>query len=514
VEHLGATDILWRTCYQIGRRLILEKKYPEAREYLARAIDCLELTRSRLREDTVKKMFAASIQDVYAEMINLLFEMNATDEGFNYLERSKGRAFLDILAGRSLSAQKTIDRELAMKENEASRKIERLRRSFETTVGPKQNAIYDEYKRAIAEHRAILDSIKDKSLEFAATTSVATIPVQQLSARLEVGDILLSYFIRADKIIIWTVKRGGLKAVSAAVRPDVLAGLVRDYREAIARRQTGRILNLGKQLYEIVIAPVKNELSGTRKLYIVPTGNLHYLPFAGLNDPAGRFLIQDFTVSVLPNATSLYYLDKDVTADRDHILALGDPLFKNPRLSLQFADNEIRAVCRYFPKSLIFTKTDARESVLRDREIRDTGVVHIAAHGVYNVQDPLASALLLAGDDTYDGNLETVEIYSLTMNPRLVVLSACQSGVGEVENGDEVQSLNRAFLYAGAGSVISSLWNVNDKATAVFMDEFYRNMKSMNTADALREAQLALQKTAEYNSPYYWAAFYLIGGRQ
>jgi len=114
----GAMDIVWRMCYEIGRALAKEKKYSEARRYLARAIDALELTRSRLREDNIKKMFAASVQDVYAEMINLLYEMKRFEEGFDYLERAKGRAFLDMLAGRSVKAKKSVASILVKKEEE------------------------------------------------------------------------------------------------------------------------------------------------------------------------------------------------------------------------------------------------------------------------------------------------------------------------------------------------------------------------------------------------------------
>jgi CHAT domain-containing protein len=186
-------------------------------------------------------------------------------------------------------------------------------------------------------------------------------------------------------------------------------------------------------------------------------------------------------------------------------------LLKDPGLSLKFAQEEIKAVCRNFQEKEVLTGAQARESVFRQKDLVDIGVIHIAAHGEYNVQDPLKSALLLAGDDQYDGNLETFEIYSLTMNPKLVVLSACQSGVGEVEGGDEVQSLNRAFLYAGAGSVVASLWNVNDKVTAVLMEQFYKNLQTMDKAQALRMAQLKIREMSDYSSPYYWAAFYLIG---
>jgi len=238
---------------------------------------------------------------------------------------------------------------------------------------------------------------------------------------------------------------------------------------------------------------------------------LHYLPFSGLNASGEHFLAQDLSISILPNASSIYYLDKEVTQDLTHILAVGNPRLKDAGLSLQFAEEEIKAICKDFPKKEVLTGTLARESVFRQKDITDIGVIHIAAHGEFNVQDPLKSALLLAGDDQYDGNLQTFEIYSLTMNPRLVVLSACESGIGEIEGGDEVQSLNRAFLYAGAGSVVASLWNVNDLATSVLMEQFYKNLETMDKAQALRMAQLKVQKMPDWSSPYYWAAFYLVG---
>jgi len=511
VDTLGASDISWRFCYEIGKELIRENKYPLAASYLARAIDTLELTRSRLREDTVKKTFTASVQDVYAEMINLSFQTQKFEEGFSYLERSKARAFLDILAGRSLKAKKTLDSGLVEKETETQQRIEECLRSLNMTLGPKREAIYKEYKRLLSEHKTILDAIKDKSLEFAATASVATVPAGKIAAGIEEAAVLVSYFISEKRTLIWTVSRRGINAVSVDIGSSSLAGLVREYRNAITQRRAADILSLGNKLYDVLIAPVKGELANAQKLRIVPTGVLHYLPFSSLNVSDGHFLIQDLPVSILPNASSIYYLDKEVTQDMTHILAVGNPRLKDAGLSLRFAEEELKTICRDFPDQEVLTGDQARESVFRQKDIVDIGVIHIAAHGEYNLQDPLKSALLLVGDDLYDGNLETFEIYSLAMNPRLVVLSACQSGVGEVENGDEVQSLNRAFLYAGAGSVVASLWNVNDKVTAVLMEQFYKNLKTMDKAQALRMAQLEVQKRSEYKNPYYWAAFYLIG---
>ena len=134
-EKAGAQDIVWRMGYEIGRTLTRVKNLPEAKRYLARAVQALEQTRSRLREDTIKKMFAASVQDVYGEMIRVLFEMGNHEEGFEYLERSRARAFLDMLAGRSVQAKKSVDPLLLQKEREVAEGIEGISRRLRTAKG-------------------------------------------------------------------------------------------------------------------------------------------------------------------------------------------------------------------------------------------------------------------------------------------------------------------------------------------------------------------------------------------
>ncbi|MBN2119548.1 MAG: CHAT domain-containing protein [Candidatus Omnitrophica bacterium] len=512
-EQFGATELVWRVSYETGRALKERKEYSKARGYLAKAIEALELTRSRLREDTLKKMFASSAQDVYAEMIDLLLEVNDAQGSFNYFERSRARAFLDILAGRSVKAKKSVEPGLIEKEKDIQEKIATVLRKFRTTLGPKRKDVCEEYKSLLSQRQEILKSIKDQSLEFASTTTVATIPAERITARLGKNTALVSYFLSKKKTIIWVVKEDAVDFVSVDVGCDELTDLVADYRKTIAKREAESIFELENKLYGFLIAPVREKLLEIDRLFIVPSKVLHYLPFASLHGPQGRFLVEDFALSVLPSASSLFFLDKEVTSDREHILAFGNPEREEKGLSLKFAEDEVRAISENFPKSRVLTGRNAAESVFKEEDIIDTGIIHVAAHGVYYLHDPLKSALLLAADQKNDGNLETFEIFSLTMNPRLVVLSACESGIGQVEGGDEVQSLSRAFLYAGAGGVLVSLWNVNDKATALLMKEFYNNLKRTDETESLRLAQMELSKNPDYKSAYYWAAFYLIAGK-
>ena len=137
------------------------------------------------------------------------------------------------------------------------------------------------------------------------------------------------------------------------------------------------------------------------------------------------------------------------------------------------------------------------------------GILHLASHGVFDGEKPLASRLLLSPDDRNDGILTVREIYDLTLSADLVTLSACETGLGEVANGDDVIGLTRGFLYAGAGSIVSSLWTVSDDATEVLMKAFYRNLQTMPKTEALRRAQL--ETAAQYPHPYFWSAFQVSG---
>lgn len=509
-EKFGALDIVWRMSFEIGRFMAKEKKYPEARAYLVRAVDALEQTRSRLREDTVKKMFASSVQDVYSEIIHVLFEMRMFEEGFDYLERSKARAFLDMLAGRSVEAKKSVDPMLVEKEKGIQQNMDSLATRLRTSKGSERSALAESYRGLVRERGLILESIKAQSLEFAATTTVATVSARKIMDRLGKGSALIAYFVDSKESYIWCLSQGAVTTFPVDMGSEPLAEKVADYRHAVATQQVSDTAEAGKRLTELLIGPILQTLRGVNRLYIVPSMALHYLPFSGLPLPDGRFLTQEYTISILPSGSSLFFLDKQVSADRDSLLALGNPQRKGPEPMLPFAEQEVRAISGNFARNTLRIREDASETLIKERDWTGIGIIHIAAHGRFNSAEPLKSALLLAEGSGNDGDLETFEIFSLRINPRLVVLSACESGLGKLEGGDELQGLNRAFLYAGAGGVVSSLWNVSDQSTFRLMEHFYDLLRSRPAAEALREAQIRLMK--EYPSPYHWAPFYLTGG--
>jgi CHAT domain-containing protein len=191
-------------------------------------------------------------------------------------------------------------------------------------------------------------------------------------------------------------------------------------------------------------------------------------------------------------------------------LALGNPIISEPLPSLQFSEQEVKAITSLYGTNAL-TGSAATETAVRT-QAADKSILHLAVHGEYNLYNPLFSTLYLASDSTNDGRLEVNEIYELdlTKSTNLVVLSACQTQIGSISAGDEIVSLNRAFIYSGTPTVIASLWNVDDKATAILMEKFYANLKAeMGKAEALQQAQIDTRK--QYPNPYYWASFVLTG---
>ena len=160
-------------------------------------------------------------------------------------------------------------------------------------------------------------------------------------------------------------------------------------------------------------------------------------------------------------------------------------------MNLSFAEIEAKEIKSLYPQSAIYLEKEATEERAKAL-VGSSDIIHFASHAELNEDDPLASAIRLAKSDKEDGRLEVREIFGMDLKASLVVLSACETGLGKLSSGDELVGLTRAFIYAGTPSVVASLWNVEDSSTAQLMASFYKNLKTMSKAEALRQAQLNL----------------------
>jgi CHAT domain-containing protein len=475
----------------------------------------IESVENDIKVDDLKSSFAGGQFETYERLINLLWDEGRFEEAFQYNERARARAFLDQLAGGSVDFRAGTDAAILQKEHDLRADIGSLRTQLislhsRPATGTDKNAIasiQSELDRREGQYTRLLTEIKIQSPKAASLVSVDVASLIEVQRLLDANTTLVEYFVTKDRILIFMITRNSFETASVDVDRRTLEDTITSFRD-FASLDDPHPASLQK-LDSWLMDPIRNRLK-TSVVGIIPHGVLHYLPFAALTD-GKQYLGQNYILFSLPSASVLSLLRKKTGPSSGTILALGNPLTNEPGLAtLKFSEQEVDSISKlYGVRSL--TGKGAAETVLYS-QAGDATIVHLSAHGTYNPANPLFSAVYLAADSQNDGRLEVHEIYGmdLTRRTELVVLSACETSIGSVSSGDEVQGMARAFLYAGAPTVIASLWSVDDEATALFMQHFYTHLRAgMGKAQALQQAQNDLRE--EYPHPYYWAAFVLTG---
>jgi CHAT domain-containing protein len=271
------------------------------------------------------------------------------------------------------------------------------------------------------------------------------------------------------------------------------------------------------------------------KLILVLDGPLHLMPFSALISGDGDLLNEHLTLSTAPSATvyaALKTAPPRTAADKPFLGVAYSPIMAGPDAkeassraltalrqgnvgALKFAREEVtEAASSFGSKSVTLAGADASEAKLKAEPLSEFKVIHLAAHGIGDDTEPDRAALvLLSGDDEEDGLWQAREIRHARLNADLVVLSACETGSGRLQGEEGVMNLARAFLIAGARSVVASLWSVEDGSTATLMGYFYDHLAAgLTVNESLRQAQIDFIR--EYKGralPYYWAGFEVIG---
>jgi CHAT domain-containing protein len=345
-------------------------------------------------------------------------------------------------------------------------------------------------------------SARDPELSSLVTVSGTTLP--EIQEHLAADETLLEYYAAGREWFGFVLTREGItarKLETAEVEKDV-----ERFRGALVNPDSRGYAALSQTLHSQLVGPVSGLLT-TKRLTIVPHGALHYLPFAALSD-GGKYLLDRYDLRVLPNASVLKFLkDGPKEAERKSLI-LGNPDLGDPRYSLKYAQEESLSISRILPGSLLLLGSEARAAYVR-RNGSQFRFIHFAAHGLFDPDHPLNSALLLAKDPEHDGRLRAGDLYGLNLNADLVTLSACETALSKVSQGDDVVGFTRGFLYAGSRAILSSLWKVDDLATRDLMVNFYANLFRMPKDEALRLAQFKVRE--KYPHPFYWAAFQLTG---
>ncbi|ARN20685.1 CHAT domain-containing protein [Piscinibacter gummiphilus] len=352
--------------------------------------------------------------------------------------------------------------------------------------------------------RQLLDAVRDRATDSFANQRVS---LPDLQKALAADEAVLQYHVLPERTIVWVVTKTGLSASILPTGEAAMAAQVEAFRRSIVerRRDTAAV---AQATYKMLTGDVN--LAGRPRVYVVPHGPLHYLPFQALHDGKG-YLIERSALAVWPSSAVGARLLGRGNAPDASLLGFGNPT-TDRNVPLPGAEREVVEVSRLFGNSQVFLQQEATKARFRSTANR-SAVLHVAAHAEVDEVDPMFSRILFASSPLEPGLLEAREIYNIDLKGvQLVTLSACESGLGKVARGDEIIGFTRSFLSAGATSIIASLWPVADESTDVLMNRLYKDMAAgRDLMGSMQQAQLEVQKNRRFAHPFFWAPFNVIG---
>ena len=429
------------------------------------------------------------------------------------------------------------------------------------------DALADEYEQVQAK-------IRQTSPRYAALTQPVPLTLKEIQSQtLDENTILLEYSLGDERSFLWTVSPGSLKTFELPKRAEVEAAARRVYDlvtasgrpdESIEQRQ--KRLRETEENYPQAIAALSRMLLGpaaaelkNKRLLIVAEGVLQYVPFSALSEPdqSGTPLMVKHEIVTLPSASVLNVLRHEakgrVPASKG-IAVFADPVFESsdarfstanaqhavnfnedpagrevtrsanesglmnfPRL--RFSREEANQIMKFAPRNKSIAALDfaANRMTATSSNLQDYRIVHFATHGIINSRHAELSGIVLSLVDNngrpQNGFLRLYDVYNMNLKADLVVLSACQTALGRDIKGEGLIGLTRAFMYGGATRVVASLWQADDRGTAVFMSRFYEALlsRNMSAPAALRHAQVSMWQDKRWQNPRYWAAFSIQG---
>jgi tetratricopeptide (TPR) repeat protein len=522
LKHLGALWLETEVRELMGDLYLDLANRATAYEYYSSAVELIEQRRANIRVDEFRSAFMRDKVRVYEKLIRLCLEPNSPGENaraFYYLESRKARTLVDMLTNdldlwpAAAGGGSDLQREWKILREELHWLHARIR---DSQAGPSNRSVAVEhslYSEIQARERAIEElgwraQVHDP--DFNALEGAGGLTIEELRKALSPDDTLIEYYADAGNIMAFVVDQRTVHVVRlpgtlADIREQAMevkflmekfqygAAYVEAHRESLLECVNASL----KAFNDVLFAPLAKRVEG-RKLVIVPFDVLHNVPFHCLFN-GGRYVIEDHEVVYAPSARLYALCRSRPIPDRSRISVLGIPDNIAPHI-----EEEVARIRSCFPAARCYIGDAATSSALASAAA-SSDVVHIASHAVFRHDNPMFSAFKLS-----DEWLNAYDVCRLRMNSAMVTLSGCSTGAGRVCAGDETLGLVRAFLKAGASSLVVSLWAVNDRSSASLMGAFYEALVQGRSArSSLREAILKLK--SDYPNPYYWGPFVLIG---
>lgn len=563
----GDRNSVANNLYNLAGVARAQGKLQEAITHIEEAITIIEDLRTKVDSSELRSSFFASKYSYYELYIDMLMQLHRQQPQAGYdakalqaSERSRARTLLELLTEANANIRSGVDPKLRLQEISLQEKLnEAAQRQVEilsAAHSPEEaDAIQKELDQLLRELDGVRGEIRKTSPRYAALTQPQSLNLGQIQALLDDNTLLLQYSLGETRSYLWAVSQKGITSYELPGREEIetAASNFRDTIIAPALRiRKQKAVEAAENLTQLILMPVADKL-GEKRLVIVSDRALHYIPFTALSLPGSNEpLIVKHEIINLPSASTLGILRQEMSQRPKApktLAVLADPVFGpgDPRVQgggnsnsdpsnpaptivsnaardvgisgelarLPNTRSEAQKLLTLVPETDDFSAFDfaASRPTATSAQMADYQIIHFATHGFFNSQNPQLSGLVMSLVDEkgqpVDGFLRLHDIYNLNLAADLVVLSACQTGLGEVIKGEGIYGLTRGFMYAGTPRLVASLWSVDDAATATLMSKFYREMlqNKMRPAAALRAAQLEMLQSEQWNLPYFWAAF-------
>jgi CHAT domain-containing protein len=487
-------------------------------------------------------------------------------------ESSRARGLLEILTEANADIRQGVDPKLLDQERSLQQQLDTLsQRQTQLLSGnhtPEQaTALEKEISALLAQYQDVQVKIRATSPRYAALTQPQPLTLAEIQQQvLDEDTLLLEYSLGEERSYLWAVSKTGITSYELPKRADIEAA-AQAFRDALTvpsqQLRPAIATKAAKALSDLILAPVANQL-GNKRLAVVRDGALEYIPFAALAQPNSspdnkqyEPLVVAHEIVTLPSASTVALLRRELNGRQPApkaIAVLADPVFtkEDERVSgrasepstptsdenleaqqltrsteetgiglerLPFTRNEAEQILSLVPNADRDQAFDfaASRAIATSPKLSKYRIVHFATHGILNSVNPELSGVVLSLVDEkgvpQNGFLRLHDVFNLNLPAELVVLSACQTGLGQEVKGEGLVGLTRGFMYAGAPRVMVSLWNVYDEGTSELMARFYKKMlqEKLKPAAALRAAQIEMLQEKQWQAPYYWAAFVLQG---
>jgi CHAT domain-containing protein/tetratricopeptide (TPR) repeat protein len=529
-----------------------QKNYPQAQRYLARALEIYETQRSTIPDPETKTAFAERYFNAYTLQAQLALDQQQPQQAALALERSRARTLAELMFTRALPVSTNAPqalKDLIAQQEQLQRDFLLLARQQRQTDPDDTNALQrlQAMSRELADRQRQLDrQLREQFPAYADLLNPQPPAIPQLQAALDATTVLLYHAFADKELLIVAVSRQTVRGYRVKVDPRTLEKDLAEFQRVVAKPPLERTASerrklpaLGQRLYATLIKPAEPSLKNATTVLLCPEGKLNLLPWGALVvavDKQGRptYWVERVALGITPSA-GVYLQAKAVRpAERGVAIAavsqyrrlevaqastVAQLVRRSGRAlgNLPAVKQEVAQLRRELSKLGVVIAQESNATPARARQMaQGARVVHFACHARADDVDPLGSGLLLSPAGSDEGLLTAADVVSKwRLRADVVMLSACETAVGQVRRYEGMYGLARAFLFAGSRSVGASLWRVEDVSTARLMGAFYRGyVAGVGKAEALRRAQVELLRRQEYSDPYYWSAFILIGAEQ